>query len=149
MDKKLDKQINEFNHLCHYIVMSSDYKNLEDKYTLLKSLDENEISIIRIVSQEDEVIIREIGNILKVPKSTLTSIIDRLEKKDFIIRTISKKDRRSYKLELTDKGKKAQEEHEKFEYEFYGKIIKSLNTFEEREEFIRLIKQIASNITKL
>ena len=149
MDKKLDKQINEFNHLCHYIAMSSDYKNLEDKYTLLKSLDENEISIIRIVSQEDEVIIREIGNILKVPKSTLTSIIDRLEKKDFIIRTISKKDRRSYKLELTDKGKKAQEEHDEFEYEFYGKIIKSLNTFEEREEFIRLIKQIASNITKL
>lgn len=149
MDKKLDKQINEFNQLWHYIAMSSDYKNLEDKYTLLKSLDENEISIIRIVSQKDEVIIREIGNILKVPKSTLTSIIDRLEKKDFIIRTISKKDRRSYKLELTDKGKKAQEEHDEFEYEFYGKIIKSLNTFEEREEFIRLIKQIANNITKL
>lgn len=149
MDKKLDKQVNEFNQLWHYIAMSSDYKNLENKYTLLKSLDENEISIIRIVSQKDEVIIREIGNILKVPKSTLTSIIDRLEKKDFIIRTISKKDRRSYKLELTDKGKKAQEEHDEFEYEFYGKIIKSLNTFEEREEFIRLIKQIANNITKL
>ena len=52
----LDKQINEFNHLCHYIAMSNDYKNLQYKYTLLKSLEGNEISIIRIVSQKDKVI---------------------------------------------------------------------------------------------
>ena len=56
MYKKLDKQINEFNNLCHYIAMNSDYKNLQYKYTLLKSLEGNEISIIRIVSQKDKVI---------------------------------------------------------------------------------------------
>ena len=54
--KKLDKQINEFNHLFHYIAMNSDYKNLQYKYTLLKSLEGNDISIIRIVSQKDKVI---------------------------------------------------------------------------------------------
>ena len=56
MYKKLDKQINEFNHLCDDIAMNSDYKNLQYKYTLLKSLEGNEISIIRIVSQKDKVI---------------------------------------------------------------------------------------------
>ena len=36
--------------------MNSDYKNLQYKYTLLKSLEGNDISIIRIVSQKDKVI---------------------------------------------------------------------------------------------
>lgn len=34
----------------------------------------------------------------------LTSMIDRLEKKNLIKRAISTKDRRSYKLELTEEG---------------------------------------------
>ena len=63
----------------------------------------------------------------------LTSMIDRLEKKNLIKRAISTKDRRSYKLELTEEGRKTQVEHDKFEAEFYARIINSLDTYEEME----------------
>ena len=46
----------------------------------------------------------------------LTSMIDRLEKKNLIKRAISTKDRRSYKLELTEEGRKTQVEHDKFDH---------------------------------
>lgn len=148
MDKNIDRQVNEFNELWHEILMRSSHAEMAKKYPRLKELDENEITIIRIISERDEVIIKEIGEILKVPKSTLTSMIDRLERKSLIQRSISKKDRRSYKLELTEEGLKTQEEHIKFEYEFYKMIISSLDTYEDREEFLRLINQIAHNITE-
>lgn len=146
MDNNLNAQIEELNNLWHNIMMKNNYTDIDKKYPRLKELSKNEISIIRIISQREEVIIKEIGEIIQVPKSTLTSIMDRLEKKNLIVRAMSSRDRRSYKLELTEEGKKAQQEHIDFEYEFYGRIIKSLETYEDREEFLRLMKQISKNI---
>lgn len=146
MDNNLNEQIEELNNLWHNIMMKNNYTDIDKKYPRLKELSKNEISIIRIISQREEVIIKEIGEIIQVPKSTLTSIMDRLEKKNLIVRAMSSRDRRSYKLELTEEGKKAQQEHVDFEYEFYGRIIKSLETYEDREEFLRLMKQISKNI---
>ncbi|NRT86449.1 MarR family winged helix-turn-helix transcriptional regulator [Clostridium beijerinckii] len=147
MDKECKKQIDEFNILWHRMLFESSYKDIEAKYTRIKGLSDNEISIIRIISEKEEVIIRDILEILNIPKSTLTNIIDRLEKRNLISRSISKRDRRSYKLELTEEGKKAQEEHIKFEEEVYGKIMISLDTYEERENLLNIMRKIVYNIS--
>lgn len=147
MDKDCKKQIDEFNILWHRMLFESSYKDIEAKYTRIKGLSDNEISIIRIISEKEEVIIRDILEILNIPKSTLTNMIDRLEKRDLIRRSISKRDRRSYKLELTEEGKKAQEEHIKFEEEIYGKVMISLDTYEERENLLNIMRKIVYNIS--
>jgi Transcriptional regulators len=147
MDKDCKKQIDEFNILWHRMLFESSYKDIESKYTRIKGLSDNEISIIRIISEKEEVIIRDILEILNIPKSTLTNMIDRLEKRNLIMRSISKRDRRSYKLELTEEGKKAQEEHIKFEEEIYGKVMISLDTYEERENLLNIMRKIVYNIS--
>ncbi|OOM16075.1 MarR family winged helix-turn-helix transcriptional regulator [Clostridium saccharobutylicum] len=146
MDKECKRQINELNILWHEMLMKSNYKDIQSKYSNIQGLSTNELTIIKIISQKEEVIIKDILEVLNIPKSTLTSIIDKLEKHNFIIRAISKRDRRSYKLELTQKGKEVQDEHIRFEEEVYGKIITSLDTYEEREDFLKLIRKIATNI---
>ena len=40
-----------------------------------------------------------------------------------------------------------QDDHIKFEEEVYGKIITALDTYEEREEFLKLIRKIGENIS--
>ena len=147
MDKECKKQINKLNALWHRILKVSNHKDLEQRYQNLHNLNTNEISIIRIISEKDEVIIKDILEILDVPKSTLTSMIDKLEESGILSRAISKRDRRSYKLELTEKGKIIQGEHIKYEEEIYGRIITSLDNYEEREEFLRLMKKIVDNIS--
>lgn len=147
MDKECKKQVKELNLLWHQMFSESNYKNIAAKYPNMQQLSSNEISIVRIISESEEVIIKDILEILDIPKSTLTSMIDKLEKNNILIRAISKRDRRSYKLELTEKGKIIQDEHVKFEEELYGKIITSLDTYEERKEFLRLIRKIADNIS--
>lgn len=146
MDKECKRQINELNILWHEMLMKSNYKDIQSKYSNIQGLSVNELTIIKIISQKEEVIIKDILEVLNIPKSTLTGIIDKLEKHNFIIRAISKRDRRSYKLELTQKGKEVQDEHIRFEEEVYGKIITSLDTYEEREHLLKLIRKIATNI---
>ena len=147
MDKECKRQVNELNILWHRMLMESNYKDIESKYPNIQGLSTNELAIIRIISEKEEVIIKDILEVLNIPKSTLTSIIDRLEKRNLIIRAISKRDRRSYKLELTEKGKIVQDDHIKFEEEVYGKIIVSLDTYEEREDLLKLIRKIIENIS--
>ena len=80
--------------------------------------------------------------------NTLTSIINRLENKGVIVRAISSRDRRSYQLELTEKGKMIQNEHVKFEEEVYGRVMSSLDTYEERETLLKLTRKIVRNIKR-
>lgn len=147
MDKEYKKQVDELNKLWHLMLVASNYKDIESKFLRIQGLRSNELSILRIISEKENVIIKDILETLNVPKSTLTSMIDRLEKRNLIIRTISNKDRRSYKLELTQEGHMAQEEHIKFEEEFYGKIMISLDTYEDRENLLKLIRKMAYNIS--
>lgn len=147
MDKECKRQVNELNILWHNMMVESKYNDIESKYTNMQGRSTNELTIIRIISEKEDVIIKDILEVLNIPKSTLTSIIDRLEKHKLIIRAISKRDRRSYKLELTEKGKIVQDEHIKFEEEVYGKIMISLDTYEQREDFLKLLKKIVGNIS--
>jgi DNA-binding MarR family transcriptional regulator len=147
MDKKCKQQVDELSILWHRMIVESNYKDIEAKYPNIQGLSTNELAIIRIITEKEEVIIKDILEMLNIPKSTLTSMIDRLENRNIIIRVISKRDRRSYKLELTEKGRIAQGEHIKFEEELYSKIINSLDTYEEREDFLKLIRKIVSNVS--
>jgi ubiquinone/menaquinone biosynthesis C-methylase UbiE len=83
--------------------------------------------------EKPDVILGEIVSILNIPKSTLTNAVDRLEKRNYINRIISKRDRRSYGLELTEEGHLAQKEHLDFEYTVYGRILNALDTDEENK----------------
>ncbi len=53
---------------------------------------------------------KEIAEKLSLPKSTVTNVIDSLEKQGILKRSIGKKDRRSFLITLTKKGEKTLEE---------------------------------------
>jgi len=86
--------------------------------------------------------IREIAESLGIPNSTLTSSINRLEKAGLAERAISRRDRRSFTLELTEKGRKVQQMHLDFEKAFFGLILRRLPSSRERNELMNLIETI-------
>lgn len=52
---------------------------------------------------------KEIAEELKLENSTISGVLERMEKKELIVRKISKEDRRFVEIRLTDKGKGLQE----------------------------------------
>lgn len=104
-----------------------------------------EISILSIVEKKPDIILKEIGELLDVPASTLTGAVDRLEKRGLLQRVISKRDRRSFGLDLTEKGLSAQAEHQRGEALLWRGILNSFDTQEERSQFIALLDKLARN----
>lgn len=98
-----------------------------------------ELSIIQIVQEKPDIILKEVSKALSIPGSTLTSAIDRLEQKKLIIRTISKKNRHSFGLELTEEGEKLNAEHVKEERQIWYKVLSLLDSDKDIESLISLL----------
>lgn len=78
---------------------------------------------------------------LSIPNSTFSNVINRLVKKDLVIRKIDNNDLRSFALELTQHGKDAIKEHLDAEKEIFEGMLSRLNE-EERNELIFLMDKI-------
>lgn len=142
-----EQQVREFGTLWHQLLMLEQKKDCEQKFSKFLELTTNEISVIHIVSENPDVILKGICKILDLPKSTLTNTINRLEEKEYLFRKITKKDLRSYGLSLTEKGIRAQKEHMEYESQVFGRILGSLES-NERTELLTLLKKIIMNLTE-
>ncbi|MHB8061862.1 MAG: MarR family winged helix-turn-helix transcriptional regulator [Ruminiclostridium sp.] len=140
--------IQSLNKLWHKLIKLTKYKQIEQQFEKFKELSSLEIGIINRISRNPDIIFREICEAYSLPKSTLTNVIDRLEKRGYLKRIISQRDRRSYSLELTEKGALVQKEHLEYENELLGKVINALNTEEEKQMLLNLFGKIIENLEK-
>ncbi|MDF2986749.1 MAG: MarR family transcriptional regulator [Eubacterium sp.] len=127
-----------------YKRMSKFNVDLDSKY--FQGVTSIELSILGIAGENPDVILKEIAERLQAPASTLTNAVDRLEKRNLLTRSISKRDRRSFGLILTDEGRKLYQEHEKAEQITWNKILDTLESDEEIELFLSLMEKIAEGI---
>ncbi|WP_055070538.1 MarR family winged helix-turn-helix transcriptional regulator [Clostridium massiliamazoniense] len=146
MDKHSEKQVNDLSLLFHEILFLKNNLSLGKDFSNLDKFSENEISIINILGHNDNVTLKDIINVIKVPKSTLTGLINKLEKNNYVKRSINDVDKRSYKLELTEEGIKVSKEHDEFDRTVSEKVLSALNDSQDRELFIKLFGEIINNL---
>ena len=146
MHKYSEKQVNDLSLLFHEILFVKNNINLGKDFGDLHKFSENEISIINILGHNDNITLKDIINIIKVPKSTLTGLINKLEKNNYVKRTINEVDKRSHKLELTEEGMKISKKHDDFDKTVSAKVLSALDDSKEREVFIELFGKIINNL---
>ena len=83
----------------------------------------------------------EIAAHIKRSKPSVTIAVDKLESKGYIKRVQSNRDRRSFHIHLTEKGKRFHEAQKTTEYKMYEKLNSSLNE-EEMKQLIAIYKKI-------
>lgn len=105
-----------------------------------------EVNVLKIVEKNPDIILREISKLLNIPSSTLTSAVNRLEKRNLLKRIISERDLRSFGLVLTEEGNSALEEHYKQEMIIINSMLEVFDDSDERESFIKLFKKLVDNI---
>ena len=110
----------------------------------LEELNSGQGRILFTLWQRDNIPIRELSVKTQLTKSTLTTMLDRLEKKGFLSRGTGK-DRREIIVKLSDKSKKFKEDYVKISGEmtevFYGNL-----TEEDRDIFEDYLKRILNNL---
>jgi DNA-binding MarR family transcriptional regulator len=111
----------------------------------LEGVSKMELHILLLVQSRPDIVLGEIREKLGVPNSTLTGVIDRMEKHGMVERIISRRDRRSYGLMLTEKGKDIRKEHDRILIMLASKMLAVLDG-DERKTFIRLLSKVADNM---
>ena len=95
-----------------------------------------QVRILYVLWQEDSIAIKELSNKTGLALTTLTSMLDRMEKMDLIKRTFDKTDRRKILIILTEKAISLKDVYyevsEKMSEIFYNKFSKEeINQFED------------------
>ena len=138
-----EKDIEAISRIHHEIYYKMLHENFEDRFPKIKGLTPLEMGVLGALSEKPGAMLREIAERLAVAKSTLTSVVDRLERRGYVHRAISPRDRRSFELILTEDGKCAQREHIASEHTIYRKMAGALDSPEEVSDLIRLLAKVA------
>lgn len=131
------------SQMWHEILMKSSTADDVEKYKSLMSVSPVEIRIILITATTPNLLLREYIKQLNIPKSTFTSIVNRLEKNGYLKRVINTRDMRSFGLELQQAGLLFAQTYMEYQKVVGTKIMNGLSE-QEQEQLITLLTKISS-----
>ena len=126
--------VNLFNHVMDLeakAVITEEYRDITN----------NDMHIIEAIGVEEPRNMSEIARRLSITVSTLTTNMNGLEKKGYIVRTRCVEDKRVVYVTLTEKGKKAFYHHRDFHRKMIRALVKDLNE-EDMEVLYRCLKNL-------
>ncbi|BEP30290.1 MarR family winged helix-turn-helix transcriptional regulator [Helicovermis profundi] len=123
-------------------IMRLVYDNVYNKY----NISEPKFLVILLLSEkEDGIPLIEIGRKMLVSRANITTLIKRMEKEGIVERRNNKKDKRSIKAHLTDKGRGIFDEVKYLYMDFSEKMVSCLSD-EEKNLLNNLLVKIQTNI---
>lgn len=103
--------------------------------------------ILFVLWSKDEISITELARRTMLSKSTLTSMLDRLEKTGYLTRIRSKEDRRTILIKRTEKDKRLESKYMQVSEEMTRLFYKGF-TQSEIDEFENTLERLLSNLVK-
>lgn len=132
----------ELDELNHAIVeFYEKLSSWEHDVVREKGLTLPQIHALEILGIHESMRMKELANWMGTTTGTLTVLIDRLEKKDYVRRCPHKTDRRSIIIELTDTGRQMFLEHDKLHMQLTQTMVSDLSQ-EERDCLHRCLKKM-------
>ena len=140
------RDVEDLNSAMHVLMLRLNIARLDLWSDKLSGMGYLDLHALAYAEMHPDNTLSEIRDLLQVPQSTLTSIIDRLEKRGLARRALHPQDKRSYRIELTAKGLEIQQEHRRVERLIMRKILDALPNAEDRARFVELFRTIASRV---
>ncbi|HAE62722.1 MAG TPA: MarR family transcriptional regulator [Eubacteriaceae bacterium] len=116
--------------LMFNLVLKSEEKFLRE--VGCKDLSINEIHVIDAIGKKEDPTMGWVAGELNVTLGTLTKAVNNLEKKQYVKRKRSTKDRRVVFLALTEEGGRIFDLHQKFHDNMINEIVENLSESEEK-----------------
>lgn len=130
--------------LIHKLLEVFEYKNEYQRQT--SNIQPQDMYVLERIYFNKKMLIRDISKKYSIPPSTLTGIIDRLEKRELIQRLRTSFDRRAIELTTTEKGNAAVEQHIKEDRIFSSNFFNTLEP-EKKEKLKELLGELLDNIS--
>lgn len=143
MTNKIGKQFYHLLHELHQELMGFELMYM--KTEAFENLTTAEIHTLERIGHLQERTMSELARKAEVKQSSMTTMIDRLVRKGYVIRTRDTEDRRVVHVTLSDAGRKVHERHDLLHEQVAHDWLASLEQ-EEQQELIRLLKRVADAV---
>ena len=136
VDEKLERQIDVVNAALHRIFfLARQPEGLSEK---LQQVNFQDMHVMTVADEHPDAILKDIKEQMQLPQSTLTSIVNKLERLGLVRRVINHRDLRSYSLELTEAGHALRDEHRRSDRAQVARMLEKLNP-DERQQFADML----------
>ena len=130
------------------ILFEKNLNKILEKYDLTSSQASIISYLFEAEKQNKEVQQKDLEEFFYLKNPTVTGILDRLEIKKYIVRKISKLDKRKRLIYLTPKARKIHEEANECVMSFRDKTVKGI-TKEEFAAVISIVNKMSSNLDNI
>jgi len=105
----MDDRVDELSRFIEQL--TTRFKETERLFASRLEVSDRELVLLRTLVADGPMITKELGGRFRVPVSTMTGLVDRMEQKGLVRRVPGRRDRRSIELEATPAGALALREH--------------------------------------
>ena len=142
-NEKLEHQIDGVNAGLHRIFFNA--RQPQGLSQNLRQVNFQDMHVMAAAHENPDAILKDIKEQMQLPQSTLTSIVNKLERLGLVRRVISRRDLRSYSLELTEAGHALREEHRRSDRAQVARLLEVFND-EERRQFVDLMWKLTRRL---
>ena len=128
-------------------MLSSRFKQTEELFATKLEVSERELALLQTLVEEGPMITKELGGRFAVPVSTMTGLVDRMEKKGLVRRVRGRRDRRAIELEATPAGSLALKEHARGIEAVARGILEALPE-RDQEALITILRRVATRVAE-
>ncbi len=101
--------------------------------------------ILYVLWEKEKLTISEIGHLTSLAKTSLTSMLDRMEESGLVERRADKNNRRQIIISITDKARNYKEEYDRVSLEMNELFYKGFSE-EEIEQFEGMLRRLIQNL---
>lgn len=139
MDKNQSKE-----SLKLFVVMSKAQRAITDytnKFISEAGLNPTEFAVLEMLYHKGDTPLQKIGGQILIASGSITYVVDKLEKKELMVREHCKSDRRVIYARITNEGKKFMDDFFPTHEQKINEIMSVIST-EEKHHMIELLKRI-------
>ena len=104
-----------------------------------------QLTVVKMLEQIGDLSLSELSERIRAQNSTVTGIIDRMEREGLVVRERSKEDRRVVYIRLTTKGRRLAEEIPVEPMEIFRGALEALTASETRE-LVKILGKVARRV---
>lgn len=138
MQRSLEQILNSILHSCE--ILEEEMKQETD----LKNLTSRQLYCIELIKVLQNPSLTELAEKMNIAKASISVMIDRLEKNNFLYKVTSDNDRRSAHVHLTEKGKKAASLHTELHKRIADLLTEGMTESENEILIVLLNKSVKS-----
>jgi MarR family transcriptional regulator, organic hydroperoxide resistance regulator len=104
-----------------------------------------QLTVVKMLEQIGDLSLSELSERIRAQNSTVTGIIDRMEREGLVMRERSREDRRVVFIRLTTKGRKLAEDVPVEPWEIFRSALESLTASETRD-LVKILGKVARRV---